>query len=254
MKLLINYATRRFYRSQKFNTKTGKNIGQFDEVISYRPKDIDPVFWENNKKILLQKRGGGYWIWKPYIIKKAMEHLKDGDFLFYCDSGAHFIKSIDPLIDRCNTSSQDIFPFDVGLIEKAWNKRDAFILMDCDTPQYADTSQRHASFALYRKSEFSCNFVNEWLNLAQDERILTDLKNQMGLPNYPEFKKHRHDQSIFSLLTKKYQLEAYRGPSYWGRNSVEKHYGFLKHTRAKLSLYSYARALLWLYFTRLKES
>ena len=26
------------------------------------------------------------------------------------------------------------------------------------------------------------------------------------IPNYPNFKEHRHDQSIFSLLTKKYNL------------------------------------------------
>jgi hypothetical protein len=30
-----------------------------------------------------------------------------------------------------------------------------------------------------------------------------DMDNTLGQPNYPEFYDHRHDQAIFSLLTKK---------------------------------------------------
>ncbi len=180
MKLLINYSTPEFYKPQEYNAKTGIEVGGFDQVISYRTKDIDPVFFEQDKHILLQQRGAGYWLWKPYFIKKSLERLGDGDFLFYCDSGAYFIHSIDPLIELCIISGQDIIPFEVGFIEKAWTKRDAFILMDCDTLQYTDTGQRHASFSLWRKSAFSHEFVNEYLQYARDERILTDLDNQMG--------------------------------------------------------------------------
>src|SRR6266568_1851483 len=99
MKLLINYANNIFQESQKLNTKTGKEIGLFDEVISYSPLDIDKNFLDKNKNVLKQKRGNGYWLWKPYFIKRGLETLKDGDFLFYCDSGSFFIKPITPLID-----------------------------------------------------------------------------------------------------------------------------------------------------------
>jgi hypothetical protein len=43
----------------------------------------------------------------------------------------------------------------------------------------------------------------------------------MGKPNYKEFKDHRHDQSIFSVLTKKYNLLAYRDPSQWGNKDIK---------------------------------
>ena len=113
MKLLINYANYLFRESQRLNTTSGKEIGLFDEVISYSPSDIDPNFFKKNRKILVQKKGNGYWLWKPYLIKKTLESMKYGDFLFYCDSGAYFINSVDPLIDISQETGQEIIVFDL---------------------------------------------------------------------------------------------------------------------------------------------
>lgn len=108
MKLLINYANDAFRESQTLNSVTGKEVGLFDEVISYSPKDIELNFFERNNKILSQKRGNGYWLWKPYFIKKSLEILNFDDFIFYCDSGSYFIKPITPLIDISLDTGKDI--------------------------------------------------------------------------------------------------------------------------------------------------
>jgi hypothetical protein len=71
------------------------------------------------------------------------------------------------------------------------------------------------------KTDFSINFLSEWIFYAQDERIITDIENQCGLPNFSEFVDHRHDQSIFSLLIKKYKIIPYRDPSQFGNSSME---------------------------------
>ena len=34
-------------------------------------------------------RGGGYWIWKPYIISKMLEQINENDILVYIDAGCH---------------------------------------------------------------------------------------------------------------------------------------------------------------------
>lgn len=222
MILLINYADGSFKSSQKLNSKTAKNVGLFDKVISYTSSDIEPGFFNKNKKILSQKRGNGYWLWKPYFIKKSLELLNPGDFLFYCDSGSFFINPLTPLVDIVRNNEQDILPFELfDKIEKVWTKRDTFMLMDCDSPRFTDTNQRLGGFILMRKSKFTMDFSEEYLNYAQDERIIADLENRCGYPDYPEFKGHRHDQSIFSLLTKKYELGAYRDPSQWGNKVKE---------------------------------
>jgi hypothetical protein len=93
------------------------------------------------------------------------------------------------------------------------------------------------------------DIVNELLHYAQDERIITDLENQCGYSNYPEFQEHRHDQSIFSLLTKKYDLVAYRDPSQWG-NGVKQLYTnskyeqLIEHTRSGDRRTSFSRRVI----------
>ena len=90
--------------------------------------------------------------------------------------------------------------------------------MDCDTAKYTDTPSSCAGYLLFRKSKFATDFVDEWLYYTQDERIVTDMPNQMGKPNYPGFRLHKNDQSIFSLLVKKHGLEVYRNISEHGLN------------------------------------
>lgn len=33
-------------------------------------------------------QGAGFWVWKPFIILKELEHLEEGDYLLYTDAGA----------------------------------------------------------------------------------------------------------------------------------------------------------------------
>ena len=40
---------------------------------------------EMNDYAKTYKRGYGYWIWKPYIIKESLEKLKEGEILLYVD-------------------------------------------------------------------------------------------------------------------------------------------------------------------------
>ncbi|MCX6154929.1 MAG: hypothetical protein NT007_12305 [Candidatus Kapabacteria bacterium] len=217
MKLLINYSDKNFTKAQQLNTTTGYEIAGFDKVIEYSPDDIDSEFKEKNKKILGYSRGGGYWLWKPYIIRKALDLIGEADYLFYADSGSIFVNSIDPLIELQKREKQDIIPFELRFMEKQYTKRDALVLMDCDEPKYTESFQRLAGYNLIKKTDFSTRFINEFLNFACDERIITDKLNSCGLEEYPEFIEHRHDLSIFSLLTKKYGLKAFRDPSQFGK-------------------------------------
>lgn len=216
MKHLINYANSKFRDVQTKNARTGTDVGTFDRVTCYTPNDIDKSFRGQNEHILKQPKGDGYWLWKPYFIHRALSELSAGDYLFYCDSGAYFTQSIDPLIGLSRDLNQDLMVFDLQQQEKHWTKRDAFVLLDCDTPEYTESNQRLASFSLWRKSDFTEHFIDQYLTAAQDERLITDLENQCGLTNYDGFINHRHDQSIFSLLSKKHSIECFRDPSQWG--------------------------------------
>ncbi len=223
-KILINYTNDAYKKSQKLNSKTGMEVGNFDRVIEYSPKDIDEKFYKKNKHILKQLRGGGYWLWKPYIILKTLmrKDIKHGDFIFYADSGSYFINKIDYLIDLSKKYNQDIMGFSnkKGHLEKVWTKRDAFILMNTDSKKYYNTPQRGAGSMLFKKSPKSISFIKDYLNYAQDERIITDIPSQLG-KNYSGFVQNRHDQSIFSLLYKKNNLRPFRHHCQYGQKETQ---------------------------------
>ncbi len=193
-------------------------VGGFDRVICYCRMNIDWRFLVRNRSLLAARAGAGYWLWKPYFTKLALGLLSDGDFLFYCDSGSYFVDRIDPLIEVAAQTGQQVIPFELVHLERCYTKRDAFILMGCDAARFTDTRQRLGGFILLQKSAFAEAFVDEFLDLAQDPRLISDMNNRLGSANYSEFVGHRHDQSIFSLLTKRHGLAAYRDPSQWGND------------------------------------
>jgi hypothetical protein len=236
MNYLITFANKPFRYNQLLNTKSARKIRCFHRIFNFSPRDFDKVFYKKNIGILSQARGGGFWLWKPYFISEVLSKSLDGDILFYCDSGSLFIDNVEPLLRLPEKFGQDIIPLGLGALEKQYSKRDAFILMDCDEARFTDTQQRQASFIVLRNTAFSKMFVKEWLSYAQDPRILTDADNVEGKSNYPEFIDHRHDQTIYSLLTKKYNLQPFRDPSQWGnagiRNYSNSEYGqLIDHTR-----------------------
>lgn len=238
MTTLINFANQGFEKSQKQNSISATKVGGIENIINYSLKDIDKEFAKNNRKILRHNRGAGYWLWKPYFIYQTLLNLKEGDYLFYCDSGAYFIKSVLPLIEDFNECNGFLMSFELPFIEQHWTKRDLFVHMNCDTSKFTETPQRLASFSIWKVSPESCQFALEWLQLAQNAQLLTDTRNKYGMPNYDGFQEHRHDQSIFSLLCKKYNQPPFRDPSGFGNKKVQeyphcKYPQIIEHNRKK---------------------
>lgn len=216
MKIFITYGDENFKKQRENAIKLAKKNGNFDKIILYLPTDIDKEFYEKNKNILSQKRGGGYWLWKPYFIVKTLEKLKEGDYLFYSDAGAFFRKNVDLLINELKNINQDIMGFQLPLIESQWTKTELFTNMNCIDEFYKESNQMLASYILIRKTEFSLAFFKEFLEFACNEINITD-KNEINIFQDENFIEHRHDQSIFSLLYKKYKLIPFKEPSQFGK-------------------------------------
>lgn len=217
MIIAVNYANQKFKRAQKFNSRTAIRFGA-DRVIEYTPDDIDADFYKKNKEVLSAKKGNGYYLWKPYFLNKAYQELQEGDYLIYTDSGAIYVDQIQKLIDCMEREHQDImiFSLEKELLERKYTKKDAFILMDCDSEEYWDTPQSIGGYVLCKKSPFVEKFLREDLEYAQDPRIISEIPNTQGKEDASDFIMHRHDQSVWSLMSKKYQLKRFRDPSQFG--------------------------------------
>ncbi|WP_207495313.1 hypothetical protein [Aridibaculum aurantiacum] len=216
MKVLLNYASPGWKWRQRLNSITGKWIAGFDKVIEEGPESIEQSFSEENKAILLSKRGNGYWLWKPYLINKHLSLLQDGDYLFYCDSGSFFTGSINKLIQALERTGQDVMVFDLPFVERQYTKADAFKQLGCDTEIFQSSNQRLATFVLLKKSAESLKLAKEYLKLCCDRNVISD--DLSVVANAPDFIDHRHDQSVLSLLSKKYRLASFRDPSQYGRH------------------------------------
>ena len=132
------------------NKKSAIEIGKVDEYYSYSPKDIDKKFKEKNKDILSQKRGNGYWLWKPYFILKTFkEKLKEGDYLIYTDAGILYLNSTYNIINFMIKKNVEMWGIQMPYHkEKIWTKRDAFILLCLDSPFYSETPQYMAGIQI----------------------------------------------------------------------------------------------------------
>ena len=231
-KILISYANDLYRKSQLLLSDTAINIGKVDDSIMYDDKWLKTTdFYTKSKRnqyILNKPRGNGFFMWKPYIILDAFNNLQEDDVVIYVDAGLRVIGNLNPLFQVAQKGSKVgrvIFKLPaVGVphhLAKTWTKRDCFILMDCDSEEYWNTDMTNGAVSLWKKTPENIAFLEEWLQYLKDPRIITDDDNICGKPNFLEFRGHRHDQSVLSLLAKKYDFELFRDPTQYGNEELE---------------------------------
>lgn len=183
---------------------------EFNVVRSYdREWLITTDFYNDNKKILDEKRGAGYWLWKPYIILDVLNKIEFNDIIFYLDCGDTFTSGLNSALVNHFKNDDALLTFGGHNLQSTYTKRDCFIKMDCDDPSYHNHIQLEAGIVAFKKTPRIMTVVKEWLNYCRDEEILTDLPNRHGI-NLPDFIDHRHDQSVLTNLAIKYGLSINR--------------------------------------------
>lgn len=231
MKILYNYARYAFFESQRLNTQSAYEVGGFDKVYQCGVEDLPQDIYEQNKQLLDAPRGAGFWVWKSLIANKLLsdENIPEGSIIMYSDSGSVFINSVDHLIDVMDRDNLNIMVFRQNHRSRVFTKRDAFILTNSDTPEFTETQQYVGGWFLFRKNDFSRKFFAEYQAYALDPRIITNSPNTLDQPNYPGFLFHLEDESLTSIMSKKFNLYPYRNPSQHGFiddvNFTHNHYG-----------------------------
>jgi hypothetical protein len=202
----VNYADEN-YRLQQANLKERcKTCKELKGYFLYDRSSIEATeFYEENKKILNMKRGGGYCLWKPYIILDSFDYINEEEIIFYLDSGDDFkCEAVDIIKERMST--RNILLFDGVYLNKNWTKRDCFVQMNCDEAKYWDTIQLEAGICVFKKCDQSIRILNEWISHSSNPRIGTDLENQCEEKNFENFVDHRDDQSVITNLAVKHDL------------------------------------------------
>jgi hypothetical protein len=205
-----------------------------DTVTDWTPRKLQSAgFQEVIPEISLKERGAGFWSWKPFIIKKLLNEVPDGDVVLYCDVGRIYPfklleQSIEPFIDWMYSRDQEIMPgieipWD-GPISR-WTKRDALVALDMDRQEILTATPIQASFSIWRAGSKSRDFAAKWMELCSQRKLISDDPSLCKLGEHSGFKENRHDQALLSLLCMREGLQGLslgqKRPSVDSRNPSE---------------------------------
>jgi len=216
----ITYASFKFTVSAWVLAHSARQYGLTTQI--YGPSgEVARGLARQYPEIMRNPRGVGYWLWKPYIIRDAMAKAADGDAVLYTDSAVVFAADPAPLFAVTRDHPIVLFEQRGRLLERVWTKRDCFVLLDADTPEFWDTPQLAATCQLYRVGPEARAFIDELCRAMSNVNVLSDLPNVCGLPNLPEYREHRHDQSVLTILATRHRLPRFRDPSQFGTPTTQ---------------------------------
>lgn len=215
MKLnLLTYATSNFAAQAQSLVESAMAAG-FDSATVCGPQDIaETAFYTRNAVVLSALRGAGFWLWKPHLLLERVRRLAADECILYSDAGrtAYYAFTARPrrLIARMAAGGQGFLlgcpVAHMGPI-RVWTKRDCLEIMGAAEGPVRDAPLL-MTWSLWTNTPQAIAFLESWLAYASDPRCLTDWPNVLGKPDLPDFREHRFDQSIMSILA--YQKAAPR--------------------------------------------
>ena len=201
--------------------KQAESFNTFSTIDVYSNNNIyDDEFKKNYSYVLNQKRGGGYWLWKYYLINKKIKEIDDGEYIIYCDAGCELnnkaMKRYYEYLDMLKESNYGFISFPLlwnkkkmpppnkGFTDKNYTVRQLFDYLKIDiNSEIAETSQYIGGILIIKKCTHSLKILDEYRKVLEyDQKLITDFYNNKEQGFF--FKENRHDQSIWSLLRKKY--------------------------------------------------
>lgn len=213
-----HYLTKGFPRFRQM----AESMNIFDDILTFSQKNLDSNFLKKWGRYLIPySRGFGYWCWKPYIILNALKNMDDGDILLYSDVGCYFNpKGRDRLLEyfeitentptgilgvRSQEEGYNNMP-ETLYYEYEWTKGDILEYFQVyDDKLYTHTPQFESGIIFFKKNPLTIQFVEDWYQAYLDDYSLaTDSPSR--IPNLTGFHENRHDQSIYSILGKKYGI------------------------------------------------
>lgn len=205
---LISYATPNMSISADILKQSALKNGVDKCYIWGRAALEQTEFYTENKELLDQPRGSGYWAWKPYLILDMMNRLPDNEIVIYSDAGIELVNNVNHIISRMQ---EDIWLFGNLWQHVHWCKAATICnLLSNDYLNYGGL-QTQASVLFVRNSPQSRSFIGSWMEWCCDKYLIDDSPSH--IPNHPEFREHRHDQAILCCMAIKHRFTLHWWPA-----------------------------------------
>ena len=227
--ILLSFASDDLKKSINRFKRQAEETNFYDEIRIMTYNDLDTNFKKVLKKLMSngKKKGFGYFMWKPYLVKKILEEINYGDVINYIDIGFHLLKEnkkkFEDYLKFIHEKNNWILAFQYH--SKIFEKIDNISFPSREERKYSkgdlldffgfynkslvtETPQYMAGCFFIKKNKNSMSFIDEWLDVFYKRFDLVD-DTVSKLKNLNGFIENRHDQSVFSLLCKKNNLKSF---------------------------------------------
>tara|TARA_B100001250_G_C19759370_1_gene771705 strand:- start:615 stop:1580 length:966 start_codon:yes stop_codon:yes gene_type:complete len=202
---MITYGDDFFDNAKKTLIKEAIDSKFFYSIKAYSGKDLDDDFKIKYKHVLEKKRGGGYFIWRGYVIQQKLKELNNGDFLIFNDAGNTINKKGDKrlleYINMLDKSNYGLLWFRTVYKEKRWTFKQTFDYFSIPLESNIGNSGQHwVGGLIFQKNSHSMKLLNLYLKTLNDNSLLfTDYYHDKQSHDFVE---NRHDQSVLSIISK----------------------------------------------------
>lgn len=202
-KIFITYGDAIYYESLQRIREQATSAGCFDEIITYTDADLPEQI--RNHPLHHYKRGGGYWLWKPYfILKTLLEVAQEDDIIVYSDAGSEVFKhsSWDSFFKMMETHG--LICFKITALMKYWTRKNLLEAYSSSCHNIDQMWQIMSGISFWTRKALPV--AQEWYNvmLSHPEYVL-DVTPEEREKEIAGFIENRHDQSVLTCVAHKYQ-------------------------------------------------
>ncbi len=217
---LCSFASPDLSRSKSRFIKQANQMKIYKNIKIFEFKDLENFKKEQIKNFLKEgkKRLYGYASWKPHIIKSYLDDIPKNSIVQYSDIGCHFnangISRLIEYIKICKKKNILTFQYKKPkfkafskfnyqeYFEYEYTKSDLWRYLNIKNgSKFLKNQQILSGIIFFKNNQFTRNLLEKWCECSNINHLIDD--SQSKFKNHPNFKEHRHDQSIFSLLCKK---------------------------------------------------
>jgi hypothetical protein len=202
-------STPHYQRALNTLSREATSSGYFASVTVYT-QDSLPAKSHELAFMAANPRGYGYWIWKSILLEDMLKKIPEGDIVLYADAGCGISttpaarENMARWISDCQTHPTHRIAFQMPHLEEVWTKADVFDLLDARGDEFTKTGQCMGTIHMYQNTSENRVFIRRYAEAVAADNYHYVSDSPCRHPNPECFRDNRHDQSISSILFKKY--------------------------------------------------
>lgn len=220
---LVTFAQGHIFENSQDNLDKSIKIANIDYHIKWNFNKLkETKFYEENKTLLSNSLGFGYWSWKPYIILDQLEKINDDDILIYMDASRYetdgFKNSCIEVVNFMKDKKLNIIPgFETNYKNYMMIKESCLDFFNLNNDNFKNINNIFTSPMFLIKNNFTLKFIKEWLDgcLVEDNVSYKDLSNIGG-------RVHIYDQAVLNCLLYKFKIRYFK-PNTTDENEFRKY-------------------------------